>query len=94
MADVVQGKVVAKSRVSSTQGRPCDYPFAVMCIPYAQAVILHPSTQVENLHSLTQAGSAVRKLPKGLEIAGEEFTPKGDFLTVQSCRSEPKGVQL
>ena len=76
MADVVQGKLVAKSRVSSTQGRPCDYPFAVMCGPHAEAVILHPCTQVENLHSLTQAGFAVQKPSKGLEMLGQNLHRK------------------
>ena len=93
IADVMQGKVVAKSRVSSTEGRSCDYPFAVMWVPNAQAVILQPYTQVENLRSLTQAGFAVGNLPKGSEIAGE-FSPYADFLAVQSHGSDREDVQL
>ena len=93
IADVVQGTVVAKSRVSLTEGRSCDNPFAIMWVPHAQAEILQPSTQVENLLSLMQAGFAVGNLPKGSGMVGAKFSPFADFLAVQSDRSAVE-VQL
>ena len=93
IADVVQNKVVAKSRVKSTEGRDIDYLFAILLVPYAQAVILQPYTQVKDLPSLTQAGFSVGNLPKGTEIGGG-FSPDAEFLAVQSSRSAREDVQL
>ena len=93
IADVVQCKVGAKSRVHSTVGRSNDNPFAILWVPYARAVILQSYTQVEDLPSLAQAGFAVGNLPMGTEKAGG-FSPTAEFLAVRYSRSDREEVQL